>query len=101
MVNGPLAAGFLVLLAVSAVVVGSMIILALCDQVVGKNRTGVVTEMKGSEQLEPPSKPKVWTTESKTKNKPLASYRRGYPFKSTADPQPACGCQSQRVRRVS
>jgi hypothetical protein len=71
MVNGPLAAGFLVLLAVSAVVVGSMIILALCDQVVGKNQTGVVTEMKGSEQLEPPSKPKVRTTEFKDQKQTL------------------------------
>ena len=101
MVNAPLAAGFLVLLAVSGVVVGSMIILALCDLVIGKNSTGVATEVKGSEQLDPPSKPKVRATESKTKNKPLASYRRGYPFKSSADPQPGCGCQSQRVRHVS
>jgi hypothetical protein len=38
-----------------------------------------VTEVKGSEQLDPPSKP--------NQNKPLASYRRGYPFKSGADPQ--------------
>jgi hypothetical protein len=99
MVNGPLVVGFLVLLAVSAVVVGSLIILALCDLVVGKNSTGVVIEMKGSGQLEPPSKPKVKATESKTKNKPLASYRRGYPSK--ADPRPGFGSQTQRVRHFS
>jgi hypothetical protein len=71
--NALISTGFLILLAASAAVVGSMIVLALFDLAFGKkSKPPVVAEMMESEQLEPPSKPKVEVYESKSNPEPLA-----------------------------
>ena len=55
MVNALLGTVFLILVAVSAAVTGSMIVLALFDLAFGKKSTPpVVTEMMESDQLESP-----------------------------------------------
>jgi len=99
MVNALLGTVFLILVAVSAAVTGSMIVLALVDLAFGKkSRPPVVTEMMESDQLESPSKPKIGVAESKLKPKPLAAYQRGYLAKRSADPKASYGPQTQRVR---
>ena len=99
MVNALLGTVFLILVAVSAAVTGSMIVLALFDLAFGKKSTPpVATEMMESDQLESPSKPKIGVAESKLKPEPLAAYRRGYLAKRSTDPKAGYGAQTQRVR---
>lgn len=99
MVDSLLGTVFLILVAVSAAVTGSMIVLALSDRAFGKkSKPTVVTEMIESDEFEPPSKPRVGVAESKPKTEPLATHRRRYLAKRSADPQPGCTSQTQRVR---
>jgi hypothetical protein len=95
-----LIAVFLILVAASAAVTGSMIVLALFDLVFGKNRTPpVVTETSESEELEPLPEPDDDNriTRSKLKVEPLAPHR-GYQLKGGAAPSPGYGPDSQRLR---
>ena len=99
MVNALLGTVFLILVAASAAVTGSLIVLALIDLAFAeKSRPSVVTEMMENDELESPSKPKIGVAESKLKPKPLAAYQRGYLAKRSADPKASYGPQTQRVR---
>ena len=101
MFNALLGTVFLILVAVSAAVTGSMIVLALFDIAFGKKSTPpVVTDTMESDQLEPPSKPMGRVPESKLKPEPLAAYRRGYIAKKSAEPKASYGPQTQRVRHL-
>jgi hypothetical protein len=100
MVNALLAV-FLILVAVSAAVTGSMIVLAVFDRAFGKKNTqDIVVEMIEGEQLENPSKPKVEVAESKPKPKPLATYAREHSAKRSTGSEAGFGSRSQRVRHL-
>jgi hypothetical protein len=101
MFNALLATVFLILVAASAAVTGSMIVLALFDIAFGKKSApSVVTDMMENDQFEPPPKPKSGVAESKPKPEPLAKYRRGYLTKGSAEPKAGYGPQTQRIRHL-
>ncbi|MGH6824867.1 hypothetical protein [Methyloceanibacter sp.] len=96
--HGLLTATFLILVAVSAAVVVSMVVLALFDLALGKKTLPVVAEKTESDELEPPSKREVEAVESKPKPKPLAAFGHAYRAKEPAAPKSRYDTQTQRVR---
>ena len=95
--HGLLTATFLILVAVSAAVVVSMVVLALFDLALGKKIVPVVAEKTESDEFEPLSKPEVGAVESKPKAKPLAAFGHAYRPKGRAVPKSRHDSQTQRV----
>ena len=94
--HAPLVACFLILVATSAAVVGSMIVLAMLDWIFGKNRTpSVVADVVESDQLTFPAELDSPVRGSKLKIKPLGAPGGGYRTKRKANP--GYGPQTQRV----
>jgi hypothetical protein len=87
---------FLILVATSAAVTCSMIVLALFDLAFGKKSTPhVVADAMEVDRLEPPSKLKGPVAGSKPKIKPLVAPGNGYRAKRKASP--GYGPETQRV----
>ena len=94
MFNALMGTIFLVLVATSAAVTGSMIVLALFDLAFGKKSTPpIVADIIESDQLEPPPELKSPVAGSKPKIKPLMASGGGYRAKRN----PGYGPQTQRV----
>jgi hypothetical protein len=93
--HAPLVAFFLILVATSVAVVGSMIVLAILDWIFGKKSApSLVTDVVKSDLLSPPvlSSP---VSRSKPKIKPLGAFGGGYRTKRKTNP--GYGPQTQRV----
>jgi hypothetical protein len=87
---------FLILVATSAAVTGSMIVLALFDLAFGKKSTRpVVSDIMEGDQLKPPSKLTSPVAGSKPKIKSLVAPGGGYRAKRKGNP--SYGPESQRV----
>ena len=96
MFNALIVAFFLILVATSAAVAGSMIVLALLDLAFGKKSTpSLVADVVESDQLTPPAELKTPVPASNPKIKPLATPDGGYRAKRKANP--GYGPQTQRV----
>jgi hypothetical protein len=96
MFNALMGTIFLILVATSAAVTGSMIVLALFDLAFGKKSAPpVVADIMESDQLKPPLKLKSPVAGSKPKIEPLVAPRGGYRAKRKANP--GYGPQTQRV----
>jgi len=96
MFHAPLVAFFLILVATSAAVVGSMIVLAMLDWIFGKNSTpSLVGDVVEGDLLTPPVELNSPVSGSKPKIKRLGSPGGGYRTKRKA--QPGYGPQTQRV----
>jgi hypothetical protein len=94
MFNALMGTIFLILVATSAAVTGSMIVLALFDLAFGKKSTPpVVADIMESDQLKPPLELKSPVAGSKPKIKPLVAPGGGYRAKRKAGYDP----QTQRV----
>jgi hypothetical protein len=95
MLNALMSTIFLILVATSAAVTGSMIVLALFDLAFGKKSTPpVVADIMESDQLKPPPlELKSPVAGSKPKIKPLVAPGGGYRAKRKA----GYGSQTQRV----
>ena len=94
MFNALMGTIFLILVATSAAVTGSMIVLALFDLAFGKKSTPpIVADIIGSDQLEPPLELKSPVAGSKPKIKPLVASGGGYRAKRKA----GYGPETQRV----
>jgi len=99
MFNAPIVAFFLILVATSAAVVGSMIVLALLDLAFGKKSTSsLVADVVENDQLTPPAEPTSRAARSKPKIKSLAPPVGGY--RTKRKPTPGYGAQSQRVAHL-
>jgi hypothetical protein len=96
MLHGPIVAFFLILVATSAAIVGSMIALALLDLVFGKKSTpSLVADVVENDRLPPPAEPKSQGARSKPKIKVLGAPAGGYRTKRKANP--GYGPHTQRV----
>ena len=96
MFNALMGTIFLVLVATSAAVTGSMIVLALFDLAFGKKSTPpIVADIIESGQLEPPLELKTPDAGSKPRIKPLVAPGGGYRAKRKASP--GYGPETQRV----
>jgi hypothetical protein len=97
MFQGPIVAFFLMLVATSAAVVGSMIVLALLDLVFGKKSTPslVADVVENNDQPAPPAKLQNPVVRSKPKIKALGAPGGGY--RTKRKPTPGYGCHTQRV----
>jgi hypothetical protein len=96
MFQGPIVAFFLMLVATSAAVVGSMIVLALLDLVFGKKSTpSLVADVVENDQPAPPAKLQNPVVRSKPKIKALGAPGGGY--RTKRKPTPGYGCHTQRV----
>jgi hypothetical protein len=94
--HAPLVACFLILVATSAAVVGSMIVLAMLDWIFDKNRTpSIVADVVESDLLPPPMELNSSISGSKPKIKRLGAPGGGYQTKRKANP--GYGPQTQRV----
>jgi hypothetical protein len=94
--QGPIVAFFLMLVATSAAVVGSMIVLALLDLVFGKKSTpSLVADVVENDQPAPPAKLQNPVVRSKPKIKALGAPGGGY--RTKRKPTPGYGCHTQRV----
>ena len=95
MFHALIVAFFLILVATSAAVAGSMIVLALLDLAFGKKSTpSLVVDVVEIDQLTPPER-KSPVAGSKPKIKPLGAFGGGYRAKRKANP--GYGPQTQRV----
>jgi hypothetical protein len=92
MFNALMGTIFLILVATSAAVTGSMIVLALFDRAFGKKSTAAIVADMESDQLKPPLELK---TRSKPRIKPLVAPGGGYRAKRKASP--GYGPETQRV----
>jgi hypothetical protein len=96
MFHGPIVAFFLMLVATSAAVVGSMIVLALLDLVFGKKSTpSLVADVVENDQPAPPAKLQNPVARSKPKIKALGAPGGGY--RTKRKPKPGYGCHTQAV----
>jgi len=96
MFHALIVAFFLILVATSAAVAGSMIVLALLDLAFGKKSTpSLVADVVESDQLSPPAKLKSPVPGSNPKIKLLGAPGGGYRTKRKANP--GYGPQTQRV----
>jgi hypothetical protein len=96
MFHGPIVAFFLMLVATSAAVVGSMIVLALLDLVFGKKSTpSLVADVVENDQPAPPAKLQNPVARSKPKIKALAT--PGGLYRTKRKPKPGYGCHTQGV----
>jgi len=100
MFHGPLIALFLMLVATSAAVVGSMIVLALLDLVFGKKSkpplvADVVEDVSEDDRTVSPAKLRNSVTVPRPKIKALRAPGSGYQTKRK--PQPGYGPHTQRV----
>jgi hypothetical protein len=96
MFHGPIVAFFLMLIATSAAVVGSMIVLALLDLVVGKKSTpSLVADVVEHDQPAPPAKLQNPVARSKPKIKALAA--PGGLYRTKRKPKPGYGCHTQGI----
>jgi len=96
MFHGPIVAFFLMLVATSAAVVGSMIVLALLDLVFGKKSTpSLVADVVENDQPAPPAKLQNPVARSKPKIKALATL--GGLYRTKRKPKPGYGCHTQGV----
>jgi hypothetical protein len=87
---------FLILVATSTAVTGSMIVLALFDRAFGKKSAPpVVADTMESGQLKPPLKLKSPAPGSKAKIEPLVASSGAY--RAKRKPNPGYGPQTQRV----
>jgi len=94
--HGPIVAFFLMLVATSAAVVGSMIVLALLDLVFGKKSTpSLVADVVENDQPAPPAKLQNPVAGSKPKVKVLAA--PGGLYRTKRKPKPGYGCHTQGV----
>jgi hypothetical protein len=94
MFHALIVAFFLILVATSAAVAGSMIVLALLDLAFGKKSTpSLVVDVVEIDQLTLPAEPK--SPVAKPKFKPLGALGGGYRAKRKANP--GYGPQTQRV----
>jgi len=96
MFHGPIVAFFLMLVATSAAVVGSMIVLALLDLVFGKKKTpSLVADVVENDEPAPPAKLQNPVAKSKPKIKTLAA--PGGLYRTKRKPKPGYGCHTQGV----
>jgi len=96
MFHGPIVAFFLMLVATSAAVVGSMIVLALLDLVFGKKSTpSLVADVVENDQPAPPAKLQNPVARSKPKIKALGA--PGGLYRTKRKPKPGYGCHTQGV----
>jgi hypothetical protein len=96
MFHGPIVAFFLMLIATSAAVVGSMIVLALLDLVFGKKSTpSLVADVVENDQPAPRAKLQNPVARSKPKIKALATPAGLY--RTKRKPKPGYGCHTQGV----
>ena len=96
MFHGPIVAVFLMLVATSVAVVGSMIVLALLDLVFGKKSTpSLVTDVVENDRPAPPAKLRNAVARSKPKIRSLGAPGGGY--RTRRKPQPGYGPHTQRV----
>jgi hypothetical protein len=96
MLHGPIVALFLILVATSAAVAGSMIVLALLELVLGKkSMPSHVADVVESDQFTPTVEPTSPAAGSKPKIKVLGAPAGAYRTKRKANP--GCGPQTQRV----
>jgi hypothetical protein len=100
MFQGPIVALFLILVATSAAIVGSMIILALLDLVFGKKSkpplvADAVEDILENDRTVPPAKLRNSVAVPKPKIKALGAPGSGYQTKRK--PQPGYGSHTQRV----
>jgi len=88
---------FLILVAVSAALVASMVVLALFDLAFGKNKPSKTTEIEsGQEESESGQleQSKLSAAKATPKPRPLTAFRRN----RRNEAQAGCGPESQRVR---
>ena len=95
MFNALMGTIFLILVATSAAVTGSMIVLASFDRAFGKKSTPAIVADMESDQLKPPLELKTPDAGSKPKIKPLVAPGGGYRAKRKASP--GYGPETQRV----
>lgn len=96
MFHAPLVAFFLILVATSVAVVGSMIVLAMLDWIFPKNSTpSFVADVVESDLLPPLAELNSPVSRSKPKIKPFGAPVGGYRTKRKADP--GYGPQTQSV----
>ena len=95
MLEGPIVAFFLMLVATSAAVVGSMIVLALLDLVFGRKHTPSLVADMENDQPAPPAKLQNPVARSKPKIKALAT--PGGLYRTKRKPAPGYGCHTQGV----
>lgn len=100
MFHGPIIAFFLMLVATSAAVVGSMMVLALLDLVFGKKSApsliaDVVEDVLENDPPAPPAKLQDPVSVLKPKIKPLGAPSGGY--RTKRKPKPGYGPHTQRV----
>jgi len=95
MFHGPIVAFFLMLVATSAAVVGSMIVLALLDLVFGKKSTPSLVADVENDQPAPPAKLQNPVARSKPKIKALAA--PGGLYRTKRKPKPGYGCHTQGI----